>query len=61
MRYMKAAGYDPRAAVTLQETFVRLSEGTQTGWLEGLFASHPPSAERVATQPRDGAATGRRR
>jgi predicted Zn-dependent protease len=49
MKYMKAAGYDPMAAVTLQETFVRLS-GTrekEQGWLEGLFASHPPSAERV--------------
>ncbi|MEO8306822.1 MAG: M48 family metalloprotease [Pseudomonadota bacterium] len=48
MRYMKAAGYDPRAAVTLQETFVRLSEGRKENWLEGMFASHPPSAERVA-------------
>jgi len=48
MRYMKAAGYNPQAAVSLQETFVRLSEGRKTGWLEGLFASHPPSAERVA-------------
>lgn len=47
-RLMKAAGYDPRAAVTLQETFLRLSEGRKSGWLEGLFASHPPSAERVA-------------
>ncbi|MGC4028005.1 MAG: M48 family metalloprotease [Steroidobacteraceae bacterium] len=47
-RLMKAAGYDPMAAVTLQETFVRLSEGRQTSWLEGLFASHPPSQERVA-------------
>jgi predicted Zn-dependent protease len=47
MRYMKAAGYDPQAAVTLQETFVRLSQGKQGNWLEGLFASHPPSAERV--------------
>ncbi|MEQ1557227.1 MAG: M48 family metalloprotease, partial [Gallionella sp.] len=27
MLYMKRAGYDPRAAVTLQETFVRLSQG----------------------------------
>jgi beta-barrel assembly-enhancing protease len=55
MRYMKAAGYDPQGAVTLQETFVRLSEqggrGKQ-GWLEGLFASHPPSAERVAQNKR---------
>jgi len=47
MRYMKAAGYDPAAAVTLQETFVRLSEGRNPGWLEGLFASHPPSQARV--------------
>lgn len=47
-RYMAQAGYDPQAAVSLQETFVRLSEGRQTGWLNGLFASHPPSQERVA-------------
>lgn len=47
IRYMADAGYDPRAAVTLQETFVRLSEGRSPGWLEGLFASHPPSRERV--------------
>jgi predicted Zn-dependent protease len=54
MRYMKAAGYDPTGAVTLQETFVRLSEqgGRQQGWLEGLFASHPPSTERVAQNKR---------
>lgn len=48
MRYMKKAGYDPAAAVTLQETFVRLSEGRRTDFLSGLFASHPPSAKRVA-------------
>lgn len=48
MRLMKAAGYDPLAAVALQETFVRLSAGRDPSWLEGLFASHPPSAERVA-------------
>ena len=47
MQYMSRAGYNPAAAVELQETFVRLSEGRETGWLEGLFASHPPSAERV--------------
>lgn len=46
-RLMKAAGYDPMAAVTLQETFVRLSEGRKQSWLDGLFASHPPSQERV--------------
>ncbi len=47
MQYMSAAGYDPQGAVTLQETFVRLSEGRRTDWLSGLFASHPPSPERV--------------
>lgn len=47
MQYMKKAGYDPTAAVTLQETFVRLSEGKQSDFITGLFASHPPSQERV--------------
>ena len=50
MKYMKLAGYDPSGAVTLQETFVRLSEAggkKQQNWMEGLFASHPPSQERV--------------
>jgi predicted Zn-dependent protease len=48
MQYMKKAGYDPAAAVTLQETFVRLSANKESNWLTGLFASHPPSPERVA-------------
>lgn len=48
MEYMAKAGYDPQAAVTLQEKFVRLAEGRKAGWLEGLFASHPPSEDRVA-------------
>jgi beta-barrel assembly-enhancing protease len=47
IRYMIAAGYDPRAAISLQETFVRLSAGQNPGWLGGLFSSHPPSEERV--------------
>ena len=47
MRYMSAAGYDPEGAVALQDTFVRLSEGRNTDWLSGLFASHPPSRQRV--------------
>ncbi len=51
-RYLAQAGYDPYAAVTLQETFVRLSQGgggaaQQRSWMDGLFASHPPSEERV--------------
>jgi predicted Zn-dependent protease len=49
MRYMSKAGYDPQGAVTLQKTFLRLAEGRQSNWLSGLFASHPPSAERVRT------------
>jgi len=50
MRYMQRAGYDPRGAVTLQEKFVKLSagDGRNRNWIEGLFASHPPSPERVA-------------
>ncbi len=50
MIYMKRAGYDVSGAVSLQQTFVRLSEATgrNQNWLEGLFASHPPSPERVA-------------
>ncbi len=47
IEYMQAAGYDARAAVSLQETFVALSKNKQSNWLEGLFASHPPSQERV--------------
>jgi len=48
MTYMSRAGYDPRAAIGLQETFVRLSKERRQDWLTGLFASHPPSQERVA-------------
>jgi len=49
MQYMSKAGYDPQGAVSLQETFMRLSESRQSDWLGGLFASHPPSRERVRT------------
>ncbi len=45
--YMKEAGYDPAAAVELQEIFLRLSEGRNQGFIEGMFATHPPSAKRV--------------
>lgn len=48
MLYMSRAGYDPSAAIDLQQTFVRLSEGRDTqGRFARLFASHPPSSERV--------------
>ena len=45
--YMKRAGYDPQGAVSLQETFVRMKDSKDSGWLSGLFASHPPSQERL--------------
>ncbi len=47
MQYMVRAGYDPQGAVDLQRTFVKLAEGRRQDWLNGLFASHPPSQERV--------------
>ncbi|MGQ9424757.1 M48 family metalloprotease [Gilvimarinus sp. F26214L] len=47
MEYMARAGYDPRGAVELQETFVQLSNNQRQDFLSGLFASHPPSQERV--------------
>lgn len=49
MKYMKRVGYDLQAAVSLQELFYRkFQAGKEQDWLTGLFASHPPSAERVA-------------
>ncbi|AKS42830.1 M48 family metalloprotease [Wenzhouxiangella marina] len=51
-RYMHEAGYNPEGAVRLQESFVRLSEGRDSNWLDGLFASHPPSPERVENNRR---------
>lgn len=47
MVYMSRAGYNPQGAVDLQKTFLRLSQGGSQNWLTGLFASHPPSQERV--------------
>ena len=48
MEIMVKAGYNPIAAVSLQETFVRLSKDKKKpNWLQGLFASHPPSQDRV--------------
>ena len=46
-RMLAQAGYDPYAAVTLQETFLKLSDGREPSWMEGMLASHPPSSERV--------------
>ena len=46
MEYMRRAGYDLQGAVELQERFLAKSEGGST---VSLFATHPPSADRVAT------------
>jgi len=61
MLYMSRAGYDPQGAVDLQRTFLSLQEGRQQNWINGLFASHPPSQERLqnnvemlATLPKGG-------
>jgi len=47
VRYLYRAGYHPQAAVSLQEKFVKLDNEKNTSWLTGLFATHPPSQERV--------------
>ncbi|MEM7081890.1 MAG: M48 family metalloprotease [Pseudomonadota bacterium] len=49
MRFMSDAGYNPAAAVDLQQTFVNLSKGSgrRDDFLSGLFASHPPSQHRA--------------
>jgi len=47
--YMVKVGYDPQGAVELQQTFVALAakQGSNSGGLAALFASHPPSQARV--------------
>lgn len=47
VEYMTQAGYNPQGAVELQEKFLELSEGQTSNWLDNLFASHPPSQQRV--------------
>jgi predicted Zn-dependent protease len=47
MDYLVKAGYDPYGAVRVQQTFVKLSEGRQEDFINGMFASHPPSRARV--------------
>ncbi|NBD95563.1 MAG: M48 family metalloprotease [Gammaproteobacteria bacterium] len=59
MRYMHEAGYHPDGAVNLQQTFVRLAEDRRQDWLQGLFASHPPSRERVQANQQTAANLGR--
>ncbi len=47
IRYMVEAGYDPMAAVELQQLFVEMSKGQESNYLASLFSTHPPSQERV--------------
>jgi predicted Zn-dependent protease len=47
IKYMEKAGYDSEAAVTLQEMFVELEKQRNKDWMDGLFATHPPSEDRV--------------
>ena len=47
MDYMRRAGYNPQGAVDLQQTFVDLSGQKDSNFLQGLFASHPPSKQRL--------------
>lgn len=58
MQYMARAGYDPQGAVALQQRFVQLSEGRQSGGFAALFASHPPSQDRVDANRRTAAKLG---
>lgn len=67
MKYMAKAGYDLQGAVELQKLFVEMSKQNKSSWLQGLFASHPPSQERVeanikyaAKHPVANAFTGRK-
>ena len=52
---MHRAGYDPMGAVELQQTFVNLSKDRKRNKLTELFASHPPSEERVEANRRHAA------
>lgn len=49
MSYLSKAGYDPRAAITLQEKFVALAKNNNQNndRLHMLLASHPPSEARA--------------
>ncbi len=47
IKLMVAAGYDPRAAVDVQRVFLSKVQNRKSNALEALFASHPPSQERV--------------
>jgi len=52
IKYMSNAGYDPLAAVQLQETFLRLADTKDPGWIAGLLVTHPPSRNRIIANRR---------
>jgi predicted Zn-dependent protease len=60
MKYMKLVGYDLQAAVALQELFLKRfeSSGAQQDRVSTWFATHPPSAERVAKNKQTMASLG---
>ncbi|MGS2723558.1 M48 family metalloprotease [Porticoccus sp. GXU_MW_L64] len=58
MLYMKRAGYDLQGAVELQQVFVRLSQGRRSDPISALFASHPPSQQRVEANKQHAARLG---
>ena len=47
MVYMSRAGYDPQAAVSVQELLLKESRGPPDNLFTRLLADHPPSAERL--------------
>jgi len=48
MVYMSRAGYNPQAAVSVQELLLKASQGRPDNLFSRLLADHPPSADRVA-------------
>jgi predicted Zn-dependent protease len=46
--YMKNAGYNPEAMVTMFDKLASLSGGKDRGWFENLTASHPETKDRIA-------------
>jgi len=48
MVYMFRAGYDPQAAISVQELLLKESQGQPDNLFTRLISDHPPSEERVA-------------
>lgn len=46
--YMKAAGFDPKAAITMFEKLAAAGGGGQGGVFESMTSSHPDTRERIA-------------